>query len=41
MSEDRILLSDMVFHGRHGTLQAEHGGREAVGQFLQVESVSF
>jgi 7,8-dihydroneopterin aldolase/epimerase/oxygenase len=24
MSEDRILLSDMVFHGRHGTLQAEH-----------------
>jgi 7,8-dihydroneopterin aldolase/epimerase/oxygenase len=24
MSEDRILLTDMVFHGRHGTLQAEH-----------------
>ena len=24
MSEDRILLEDMVFHGRHGTLQAEH-----------------
>ena len=24
MSEDRILLADMVFHGRHGTLQAEH-----------------
>ena len=24
MSEDRILLNDMVFHGRHGTLQAEH-----------------
>jgi len=23
MSEDRILLDDMVFHGRHGTLQAE------------------
>jgi dihydroneopterin aldolase len=23
MSEDRILLEDMVFHGRHGTLQAE------------------
>ena len=24
MSEDRILLADMVFHGRHGTLPAEH-----------------
>jgi len=24
MSEDRILLMDMVFHGRHGTLHAEH-----------------
>jgi dihydroneopterin aldolase len=24
MSEDRIVLADMVFHGRHGTLQAEH-----------------
>ena len=24
MSEDRILLADMVFHGRHGTLQAEN-----------------
>jgi dihydroneopterin aldolase len=24
MSEDRILLTDMIFHGRHGTLQAEH-----------------
>ena len=24
MSEDRIHLADMVFHGRHGTLQAEH-----------------
>ncbi len=24
MSEDRILLSDMVFHGRHGTLPAEN-----------------
>jgi 7,8-dihydroneopterin aldolase/epimerase/oxygenase len=24
MSEDRILLTDMVFHGRHGTLRAEH-----------------
>jgi dihydroneopterin aldolase len=24
MSEDRIVLEDMVFHGRHGTLQAEH-----------------
>jgi dihydroneopterin aldolase len=24
MSEDRILLTEMVFHGRHGTLQAEH-----------------
>ena len=24
MSEDRILLEDMVFHGRHGTLRAEH-----------------
>ena len=24
MSEDRILLTDMVFHGHHGTLQAEH-----------------
>ncbi len=24
MSEDRILLADMVFHGRHGTLQAEY-----------------
>jgi 7,8-dihydroneopterin aldolase/epimerase/oxygenase len=23
MSEDRILLTDMVFHGRHGTLGAE------------------
>src|SRR5918994_602993 len=23
MSEDRILLSEMVFHGRHGTLRAE------------------
>lgn len=23
MSEDRILLADMVFHGRHGTLEAE------------------
>jgi len=23
MSEDRILLEDMIFHGRHGTLQAE------------------
>ena len=23
MNEDRILLSDMVFHGRHGTLTAE------------------
>jgi len=23
MSEDRIFLEDMVFHGRHGTLQAE------------------
>jgi 7,8-dihydroneopterin aldolase/epimerase/oxygenase len=23
MSEDHILLEDMVFHGRHGTLQAE------------------
>ena len=23
MSEDRIVLEDMVFHGRHGTLQAE------------------
>ena len=23
MNEDRILLEDMVFHGRHGTLQAE------------------
>src|SRR5215203_314955 len=23
MSEDRILLTDMVFHGRHGTLDAE------------------
>ena len=23
MSEDRILLMDMVFHGHHGTLQAE------------------
>jgi 7,8-dihydroneopterin aldolase/epimerase/oxygenase len=24
MSEDRILLADMVFHGYHGTLPAEH-----------------
>jgi dihydroneopterin aldolase len=24
MSEDRILLSDMVLHGHHGTLPAEH-----------------
>lgn len=24
MSEDRIVLTDMVFHGRHGTLEAEH-----------------
>jgi 7,8-dihydroneopterin aldolase/epimerase/oxygenase len=24
MNEDRILLADMVFHGRHGTLPAEH-----------------
>jgi len=24
MSEDRILLSDMVFHGHHGTLSAEN-----------------
>ncbi len=24
MSEDRIFLADMVFHGHHGTLQAEH-----------------
>ena len=24
MSEDRILLADMFFHGHHGTLQAEH-----------------
>lgn len=24
MSEDRILISEMVFHGRHGTLPAEH-----------------
>jgi dihydroneopterin aldolase len=24
MSEDRIFIEDMVFHGRHGTLQAEH-----------------
>jgi len=24
MSEDRIVLADMVFHGRHGTLHAEH-----------------
>jgi dihydroneopterin aldolase len=24
VSEDRILLTDMVFHGRHGTLPAEH-----------------
>ena len=23
MNEDRILLEDMVFHGRHGTLHAE------------------
>jgi dihydroneopterin aldolase len=23
-SEDRILLTDMVFHGHHGTLQAEN-----------------
>ena len=23
MSEDRILLTDMIFHGRHGALQAE------------------
>lgn len=24
MSEDRIVLTDMVFHGHHGTLEAEH-----------------
>ena len=24
MSEDRILLTDMVFHGHHGTLAAEN-----------------
>lgn len=24
MNEDRILLTDMVFHGRHGTLPAEN-----------------
>jgi 7,8-dihydroneopterin aldolase/epimerase/oxygenase len=24
ISEDRILLTDMVFHGRHGTLPAEN-----------------
>ena len=24
VSEDRILLTDMVFHGRHGTLPAEN-----------------
>jgi dihydroneopterin aldolase len=24
MSEDRILLTDMVFHGHHGTLPAEN-----------------
>jgi 7,8-dihydroneopterin aldolase/epimerase/oxygenase len=24
MSEDRILLEGMIFHGRHGTLHAEH-----------------
>lgn len=24
MSEDRILLAEMVFHGHHGTLPAEH-----------------
>jgi dihydroneopterin aldolase len=24
MSEDRILLTEMVFHGHHGTLQAEY-----------------
>jgi 7,8-dihydroneopterin aldolase/epimerase/oxygenase len=24
MSEDRILLTDMVFHGHHGTLTAEN-----------------
>ena len=24
MNEDRILLADMVFHGHHGTLRAEH-----------------
>ena len=24
MGEDRILLTDMVFHGRHGTLRAEN-----------------
>jgi len=24
MGEDRILLTDMVFHGRHGTLPAEN-----------------
>ena len=23
MSEDRILLADMIFHGRHGTLRVE------------------
>ena len=31
MSEGRILLRDMVFHGHHGTLQAEHElGRPSV-----------
>jgi hypothetical protein len=25
LGEDRILLSEMVFYGRHGTLPAEHG----------------
>jgi 7,8-dihydroneopterin aldolase/epimerase/oxygenase len=24
MSKDRILLEDMIFHGRHGTLRAEN-----------------
>ena len=24
MGEDRILLTDMIFHGRHGTLPAEN-----------------
>ena len=31
MSEDRILLEGMVFHGRHGTLPAE---RELVQPFV-------